>query len=359
MARCVARSLPGGRGAKLAQLVLVTSDAEWDAFVRADAASSFCHLSGWRRIFGDVMGHEDRSRCHYDADGTLRGVLPLVRVRSRLLGDYLVSMPFLNDGGPLGSPAAVRALLNRATQDAVDARVDLLELRGRAASAPEVPTELRRADRKITVMLPLAATQVENWRALHSKVRSQVKRAQKAELNVAFGLDQREAFYELFAKGMRRLGTPVLPKALFARIAESFADEVEFGVIRQGSEPVAVGCGFHWRDQFEITWAASSRAHSALAPNMLLYWEFFERARERGARRFDFGRCTAGSGSHAFKRQWGGADVPLPWLQWSAQVRPSLPQQDRGVFKLASACWSHLPLGVTNRVGPWLAAQLP
>lgn len=344
------RNCGAQRGAKLAQHLDVTSDAEWDAFVRADAASSFCHLSGWRRIFDDVMGHEDRSRCHHDADGVLRGVLPLVRVRSRLVGDYLVSMPFLNDGGPLGSAAAVQALLNRATQDAVDARVDLLELRGRAACLPDIPGELRRVDRKLTVVLPLAATQVENWRGLHSKVRSQVKRAQKAELSVEFGLNQREAFYELFAKGMRRLGTPVLPKALFARVAESFADEVEFGVIRRGDEPVAVGCGFHWRDQFEITWAASSRAHSALAPNMLLYWEFFERARERGARRFDFGRCTAGSGSHAFKKQWGGSDIPLPWLQWPAAPKASLPKQDEGLFRLASACWSHLPLGVTNRV---------
>ncbi len=337
----------------------MTNDAEWDAFVRADANSSFCHLSGWRRIFDDVMGHEDRSRTHYDAAGTLRGVLPLVRVRSRLLGDYLMSMPFLNDGGPLGSPAAVSALLSRATQDAVDARVDLLELRGRASDAPATPAELRRSDRKITVMLPLAETQVENWRALHSKVRSQVKRAQKAHLTVEFGLDQREAFYELFAKGMRRLGTPVLPKSLFEKIAETFQDEVEFGVIRHGTEPVAVGCGFHWRDQFEITWAASSRTHSALAPNMLLYWEFFERARARGARQFDFGRCTVGSGSHAFKKQWGGVDVPLPWLQWSAAVTDSTPKQDQGLFRFASTCWSHLPLGVTNRVGPWLAAKLP
>lgn len=337
----------------------MNNDAEWDAFVRADTASSFCHLSGWRRIFDDVMGHEDRSRCLRDADGALRGVLPLVRVRSRLLGDYLVSMPFLNDGGPLGSPSAVSSLLNRATQDAVDARVDLLELRGRAASSPDAPQELRRSDRKITVLLELAATQEENWRALHSKVRSQVKRAQKSELSVHFGLDQREAFYELFAKGMRRLGTPVLPKALFARIADTFANEVEFGVIRLGDEPVAVGCGFLWRDQFEITWAASSRAHSALAPNMLLYWEFFERARARGARRFDFGRCTAGSGSHAFKKQWGGVDVPLPWLQWSTDVVDSTPKQDQGLFRFASTCWSHLPLGVTNRVGPWLATKLP
>ena len=47
-----------------------------------------------------------------DADGAPQGVLPLVHVRSRLFGNYLLSMPFLNDGGPLGPPEA-RAALGR------------------------------------------------------------------------------------------------------------------------------------------------------------------------------------------------------------------------------------------------------
>jgi serine/alanine adding enzyme len=334
----------------------MVSDQQWDAFVRADARSSFCHLSGWRRIFRDVMGHEDRSLSLVDADGALRGVLPLIRVRSRLFGHYLISMPFLNDGGPLGAPDAAAELLALAANEATRARVDLLEIRSRQALAESA---LRRTDRKITVMLPLDASRDVNWKALPSKVRSQVKRAQKEQLTSHFGPDERAVFYDLFAQGMRRLGTPVLPQSLFARIAEEFPDEVEFGVIRLGDEPIAAGCGFLWRDQFEITWASSSRAHSRLAPNMLLYWEFFDRARERGARRFDFGRCTPGSTTHAFKRQWGGEDVALPWLQWSESALDSTPKQDQGLYKLASTCWSRLPLGVTNRVGPWLAAHLP
>jgi FemAB-related protein (PEP-CTERM system-associated) len=303
----------------------------------------------------DVLGHENRSLVSMDGNGVIQGVLPLVRVRSRLLGHYLISMPFLNDGGPLGSPEIADNLAREAVADAARSGADLLELRTRSTD----DLHLRISNRKITVQIPLAATREENWTALHSKVRSQVKRAQRENLEVSFGLDQRDAFYELYAKGMRRLGTPVLPASFFDRIATTFPTLVEFCVIRLGDEPVAVGCGFQWRDRFEITWASSSREHSKLAPNMLLYWEMFERARARGAREFDFGRCTPGTGSHAFKRQWGGVDVPLPWRQWSAGETDSTPKQDSGVFRLASGFWRHLPLGVTNRVGPWLAAKLP
>lgn len=346
---------PDRRGHRQAMSTMDGADAAWDAFVRRSPGSTFCHLSGWRHIMRDVLGHENRSMVVTDGDGALRAVLPLVRVRSRLLGHYLISMPFLNAGGPLGEEEAVGTLVRAAAEDARRTGVDLLELRTRAP----LGHGLRRSDRKITVQLSLSGTQEENWKALHSKVRSQVRRAQKEGLTTTFGPEQREPFYELFADNMRRLGTPVLPAALFERIAKTFPGIVEFGVVRLGGEPVAAGCGFHWRNQFEITWAASSKSHRRIAPNMLLYWEFFERARERGARTFDFGRCTPGSGTHAFKRQWGGRDVALPWSQWSESPVDSTPTQDRGMFKFASTCWSHLPLGVTNRVGPWLAAKLP
>lgn len=335
--------------------VHAASDSTWDRFVHVNPASTFCHLRGWRDLMTDVLGHEDRSLIALDPDGEVLGLMPLVRVRSALLGHYLISMPFLNAGGPLGSEDAKSTLACAARLDAQSTRADLLELRTRE------PLEhgMRRTDRKITVQLELPESSGEHWRALNSKVRSQVKRAQRESLETRFGLDQRDAFYELFSRNMRALGTPVLPAAMFERIAREFPEEAEFGVVWKGDEPIAAGCGFAWRDQFEITWAASSREHKRIAPNMLLYWEFMDRARSRGVRTFDFGRCTPGSGTHAFKKQWGGLDVPLPWAQWSAREVRSTPTPDRGLLKFASSCWRHLPLAVTNRVGPWLAAKLP
>jgi serine/alanine adding enzyme len=345
--------------ASVSEIVLASDipdgSVAWDAFVERTPGSTFCHLSGWQGLMRDVFGHEDRSLAALDGDGAIVGVLPLVRVQSRILGHYLMSMPFLNAGGPIGTEEAIEQLAAAALLDARRSKVDLLELRTRSP----LGHGLTRSDRRITVQLRLAETQKANWDALHSKVRSQVRRAQKEALTTTFGADQRGAFYGIFAENMRRLGTPVLPEALFERIATTFPDIVEFGVVRLGDKPIAAGCGFHWQDEFEITWAASSREHSRIAPNMVLYWEFFERARARGARTFDFGRCTPGSGTHAFKRQWGGEDVPLPWAQWSEREVKSPPTPDRGMLKFASSCWSHLPLGVTNRVGPWLAARLP
>ena len=69
---------------------------EWDGWVRAQEAWTPYHLYGWRRVIEDVHGHE----CIYlgarGQEEELRGILPLVRVRSTVFGHFLVSMPFLN-----------------------------------------------------------------------------------------------------------------------------------------------------------------------------------------------------------------------------------------------------------------------
>ena len=331
--------------------------SDWTSFVAQRRDSSFCHLAGWREIMTDVLGHDCPYAGAVDEAGALQGVLPLVRVRAPLVGHYLVSMPFLNAGGPLGEPAAVRLLAQHARHIATTSGADLLELRTRTV----VASSLRITTRKITVLLPLPAVVPALWERFPAKLRSQIRHPQKLGLETRFGPEHRDAFYDVFAVGRRTLGTPVLPAAFFENIATRLADQVVFGAVYDGTRPVAAGCGFVWNDEFEITWAASLREYNRTAANMLLYWSLMEEMIRRGVRVFNFGRCTAGSGTHRFKRQWGGFDVPLPWLQWSARAgsAAAAPVSERPVFRLAAAVWRHVPLPITRSVGPLLARQLP
>lgn len=333
-----------------------TPPAGWDDFLSGTPDSTFCHLSGWREIFSDVLGHQTLYLVARHADGEWAGVLPLVRVRSLLFGDHLLSVPFLNYGGPLGTPAA-RASLAEAARDEAEGRgVDLLELRCRH----ELSSSLVRSDRKITVLLDLPDDPRTLWEDhLRSKVRSQVRRPRKEGMEARFGHDQLEPFYRVFARNMRDLGTPVLPRPFFERIRDVFPDRFVIGAVYAGERPVAAGCGFVWRDEFEITWASSLREYSRSAPNMLLYWSFMERMVEREIAVFNFGRCTPESGTHRFKAQWGTRDVPLPWLTWSPGEVSAPPSPEDPVYRLATTLWSRLPLWIANRVGPPLARRLP
>jgi serine/alanine adding enzyme len=332
-------------------------DAEWDTFITGAADSSFGHLAGWRDIMAGVLGNDCVYLAARGADGALAGALPLVRVKSRLLGHYLVSMPFLNYGGPVGAPAACSALARHAAALASGSGADLLELRARHP----VATDLRVAERKVLVLLSLPADSQTLWsERFPSKLRSQIRRPQKDGLVARFGVDHLPAFYDVFARHMRDLGTPVLPRAFFEALPRTFPDHVRFGVVYHGDTPCAAGCGFVWKDEFEMTWASSLLEYKRSAPNMLLYWAFMEQAIAEGMQTFNFGRSSPGTGPHRFKRQWGGADVPLPWLQWSRGGMDATPTPDgSGLFRTATALWKRVPVGLATRFGPCLARRIP
>lgn len=334
-----------------------TGDAgPWDRFVAEDDGSSFCHLAAWREVMDGALGHRCRYAAALDGSGEWRGVLPLVHVRSRVFGNYLLSMPFLNYGGPLGTPEAQRRLLVHAVGLAGKAGVKLLELRCRRSP----PAEIRATVRKVTVTLPLPDTVQELWdHTFRAKLRSQIRRPLREGMTAHFGPDEREGFYEVFSRHMRDLGTPVLPRRFFAALARSFPDRVVFATVRKGGAVVAGGCGFVWGGEFELTWAAALREHNRSAPNMLLYCASMEEMIRRGVRVFNFGRSTPGAGTHRFKQQWGGADEPLPWVRWSRSGSGATPSPDGPVFSLAARAWQHLPLSVANRFGPVLARRLP
>ena len=197
------------------------------------------------------------------------------------------------------------------------------------------------------------------WRTLDAKVRSQVRRPQKEGVTVRFGLDQVGVFYEVFAHHMRDLGTPAQPRRLFERIAEQFPDDVWFGCAYLGERVVACGCGFRWNGEFEMTWASSLRELNRLAPNMLVYWAFIERAAKEGVQIFNFGRCTPDGGTHRFKKQWGSRDVPLWWYQEARAAGAATPSPHDGAYALGPRLWRHLPVSVATALGPRIVRYIP
>lgn len=329
-------------------------DARWDPFVTGREGATYAHLLGWGRVFRDAFGH-DWHGLAVERGGELVAALPLVRVRSLLFGDYLVSMPFLNYGGPVGEEPARGALSERARETAAELGVKLLELRNRQPQ----DDGLTRSERKVTVLLDLPEDPEVLWKAFKSKVRSQVRRPMKEGMETRFGPGELEPFYEIFARNMRDLGTPVLPFGLFEAIRTHLADHLVAATVYHEGRPVAAGCGFVFGDEFEITWASSLREVSRLAPNMLLYWSMMEEMSKRGLETFNFGRCTPGSGTHRFKLQWGGYDEPLPWSQWSPSGVASTPSPESAKFRAAVALWQKLPLPVANAVGPFLSRSIP
>jgi serine/alanine adding enzyme len=331
------------------------SEAEWDNFVEIQKGYTHFHRLRWRSVIERVFGHECVYLAARDSSGKLIGVLPLVRVRSMVFGHYLVSMPFVNYGGPIGTDAAIRALVGEAVAVARRDRVKLLEMR----SSVPLDTALPVSHRKITVLLDLPATGEELFGRFSPKLRSQIRRPKKEGIEMVFGRDQLEPFFSVFARNMRDLGTPTQSLMFFREIANHFPEDCWIGCAYLDGQPVAGGYGFRFGDEFEMTWASALREYNREAPNMLVYWAFMERAIEQGVKVFNFGRCTPGAGTHKFKMQWGGREQPLWWYGLPSSSGNSTPSPDEGPFRWGPRIWKKLPTSIATRLGPSIVRYLP
>jgi FemAB-related protein (PEP-CTERM system-associated) len=333
------------------------TEAEWDAFVRVHPDATGYHLWTWRQIFERALGHPT---IYYAArlNGQVRAVLPTVCMRSRVFGNVLSSLPYVNYGGVLADdPRAAAALLLAAARTVEVERLSYLVLRHRTQAFPHLVAR----EHKVTMMRPLPGDSAALWDGLDRKVRNQVRKATKNDLAPATGgADLLDDFYRIFARNMRDLGTPVYGRGLFAEMLRAFPDDVRLHVVRLRGEVIAGAITYRYGGVIEVPSASSLREHRALCPNHLLYWHMIQWAIAGGARTFDFGRSTPGDGTYHFKEQWGATPGRLCWEYQPARGR-AVPAPDRldPKYQLAIAAWKQLPLRLSTWLGPRIARAVP
>ena len=330
-------------------------EARWDAFVDRAARATFFHRAGWRHVLQSVLRH----RCHYllaERAGVVCGVLPLAEVRSRLFGHALVSQPLCVYGGPVADDSQVEdALLDAAVGLAAQLRVSYLELRNRKAVRPGWP----RQDLYVTFRKALEADDEANLRAVPRKQRAMVRKGIERELRSEIDRDTRR-FFALYADNMHRHGTPPLAARFFAELTTTFGDACETLIVTtKGGTPVSGVMSFYFRDEVLPYYAGDTEAARELAANDFKYWSLMQHAVARGARVFDYGRSKQGTGSYAFKRNWGFEPSPLAY-EYRLFDRDDVPQNNplNPRYRAMIAMWRRLPRPVVNAVGPMLARNL-
>jgi serine/alanine adding enzyme len=335
--------------------IATRSDATaWDAFVESRGDTSGYHSWRWRRVFANAFGH-DPVYLMAKQGGTVTGVLPTVYIRSLLFGSTLTSLPFLNYGGVMADAHDTReALVDGALAVARERGCGHVELRHTAQQFPDLPCKKH----KVAMRLAIAGDMFER---LDRKVRNQIRKAEKSGLVVERGGEELvNDFYDVFARNMRDLGTPVYSKKLFKEVLRVFPERSQLHVVRMKGKAIAAGLTYRTRTMVQLPWASSIREFNSLCPNTLLYWDAIQFARERFASVFDMGRSTPNEGTFKFKAQWGAEPLPLHWEYHMAterelpNVSPANPK-----YHFAISLWQKLPISLTRRVGPMIVRTIP
>lgn len=292
-------------------------------------------------------------------DGRLSGLLPLVLLRSRLFGRFLVSLPYVSWAGPVAEDQSVALeLVDRAIELTHSLDAKFLELRVIEPLAHPKLTTGR--TEKVQMRLPLTGDVGANWKLLKSEVRTQVRKAMKQELALDWGGEELlKDFYHVFARNMRDLGTPVFSLHLFRSILGARPGHAEIGVVRIEDRPIAACLAVHGPGLTEISSAASLRSFRHTAANSLLYWNAIERAIGRRQQCFDFGRSTPESPTYIFKRKWGAQPLRVVWQYYLRRGDTQAMRPDNKRFQLAIRMWQQLPVAATRVLGPMIVRGIP
>jgi FemAB-related protein (PEP-CTERM system-associated) len=334
-----------------------TDRERWDEFVRAEPSASFCHLSGWMRAMERTFGYRPCS-VYAERKGEITGVLPLFAIKNWVLGNCLISTPFAVYGGIAArDEESRRALLQHAKELAQQSQVQYLELRNRSG---ELQPGFHVNPRYATFTCQLSPDPEVNLKNLPRDTRYMIRKAQKSGLSVRRGLDQLWEFYELMAISLRRLGTPMFPRAHFANLVTEFPGQIELLMVYSGEKAVSGVFVFLFGDTVLPYYAGASPEAPRLAANNLMYWELMRWAAEQGYRNFDFGRSKKGTGAYAFKEQWNMKVTPLPYQVFLVKKKtlpdfsPANPR-----FEKATRVWNRLPLWLTKHAGPHVVRWFP
>jgi len=339
--------------------VASTAPPGWDDFVGSHPEATAYHRAAAVSIGQRAFGLDTFFLTATDPAGAITGALPLVEQSSVLFGRFLSSVPFFTYGGILARDAQTAlALAARAAELGRERRAKHVELRHDAPLAGLPFAE--RLD-KLSLVLTLPADEAALGKQLGSKLRSQIKRAEREQPTIHWGgAELLGDFYQVFARSMHELGTPVYPRRFFDLTLEALGAALDVLVVRVRGRAEAAAMIIRHGDRVEVPWAACSPEGKRGALNMRMYWEILRLCVARGARAFDFGRSTADSGTYRFKMQWGAQPVQLHWYYWlpDGAEMPRL-NHSNPKYELAAKVWRRLPLWGANLIGPWVARNLP
>ena len=316
---------------------------------------TFFHRAGWRRVIARAFGHAT----HYvltERDGAITGVLALARVRTRLFGDSLISVPFCVNGGPLASDAeSFLALVAHAEGLMRAAGVPVLEFR--FLHAPPAgwldPTDWpARSDLYVLFRKPISGDAEANLTAIPRKQRAMVRKGIGLGLASTIERDPTR-LHAIYAESVRNLGTPVFARRYFEILMAEFAEHADIVTILDGETAIASVLNFYFRDEVLPYYGGGTRQARGRYGNDFMYWEVMRRAAARGFRLFDFGRSKIGTGAFAFKKNWGFEPAALAYrfrLAPGATIPDINPLNPK--YRLFIAAWKRLPIPLANLLGP-------
>ena len=314
------------------QLLNPSERSGWDQMLMQHEDHSFFHGSGWAGVLQSTYGHDPRYLAVLTGS-RLEALVPMMEIKTLLVGKRGVSLPFSDDSPILSSPSLPESeVITEAIGFGRKQGWKTLELRGvrhlPGATSPSVSFYGH--------MLELSNREEQIMSRFASSLRRAVRKAEAARLRVEISdaIESVRIFYLLHCKTRQKHGLPPQPISFFDNIHRSvLSRKMGFvGVAYDGQKPVAAAIFFHLGKRAVFKFGASDPAFLHVRPNNLLLWEAIRWYARNGFASLQFGRTSMGNeGLRRFKLGFGTREYRIDYLKYDFRRNDFVTERDNAI----------------------------
>jgi len=295
------------------------NNRSWDEFVYSHPFGWLYHTSAWAEILESSFKHMTPLYLALMDKNTdeINAALPLFHVRSWIISNRLVSLPYATLCDPLVSiKEEFRTLLESAINFQKKTKSEYTQIG--VFKSRELVGDYKvslRSDFKNHYLL-LNREQQELLKGVKRTVKQAIRQAEEAKVEISEGTEERDLkeFYKLYLKTRKRLSLPPQPYRFIRALWQSLYHRgyLTLLIARYQGRDISAIILLKFKDRVSAEYLVSDEDYFHLRAVHLLVWRAIELSREEGFRIFDFGRThQANTGLLRFKRAWGTIETDL------------------------------------------------
>ena len=335
------------------------------SFVAKHPLGTVYHTTSWRRVIKDTYGLRPFYVYLEESDRSIVGGIPMFWVNSRLSGRKLSALPGAQYCNPLvRDQEEYDEILSCLTGVIQGKDGGYVEIRTSSDFTMKTDAFGKGFENYCTYRLNLEKPLADIRNGLHRSCIQRVleKKAYRNGLELERAESEKDvkSFYRLYLSMRKRVGCLPQPYKFFKALWRNLSkDDMEILLCKKNGVCVAAILLLYFGDTAIYEYGASRPDMLKEGVSHFLLWEAIKTARNRGYKRFDFGRTAfSNHGLNQFKHRWGTEKVLLSYY-FLPKIRNFSPiSQHVGLNRLMHSTMALLPESTCRIIGRTLCRHL-
>lgn len=332
---------------------------EWDNL--AFSKGTIFHTTAFRQVLLKTFGYECAYQAIIDEKGCIQALLPLVASCNLGLRKVGVALPFINYLDVCASGEEARQFAF-ASIPAIKDRLELgyveLRLKEQELEHPGWTSHLEH----YTFVLSLSGEEEQVLAQSSASNRNHVRKVYRNNwFHVSFAQEHLDAFYRVYVKRMKQLGSPAPSIRFFKQFFVCMPEHTFLlTVLDAQTNRVAGGMlliASPSNGTLYYPYGANLVEYNGKYLNNFMYWEAAKLGMRLGLQQLDLGRSQAGSGTYRYKEHWGAQARQLRYLFYAPNCEKTGPA-DRDKLSFYIELWKKMPQWITDAAGKRLIRYL-